>query len=76
LLFLVAALLVVEAAVFGLAAEGMPLPWACLLVAVVMAIIGAIAFGYGRSAARAAFTAPRSVRQINEDVRTVKENLS
>jgi hypothetical protein len=76
LLFLVAALLVVEAAVFALATAGMPLPWACLLVAVAIAIIGAVAFAYGRSAVREALTPARSIKQINEDVRTVKENLS
>jgi Putative Actinobacterial Holin-X, holin superfamily III len=76
LLFLVAAVLVVEAAVFALATAGIPLPWACLLVAVAIAIIGALALAYGRSAVRETLTPARSIKQINEDVRTVKENLS
>ena len=41
---LIAALLVVEAAVFALASLGLELHWACLLVAAVLAAAGAAAF--------------------------------
>ena len=72
----VAALLVIEAIVFALASFGLALYWACLLVAVVLAGCGAVAFAYGRSAAHRMLVPSRGIRQINEDIRTAKEQLS
>jgi hypothetical protein len=76
LLGLVAALLVIEAIVFALASFGLAIYWACLLVAAVLAGGGAAAFAYGRSAAREMLVPARGIRQINEDIRTAKEQLS
>ena len=73
---LVAALLVIEAIVFALASLGLALYWACLLVAAVLAAGGAGAFAYGRSAVRQMLVPARGIRQINEDIRTAKEQLS
>jgi hypothetical protein len=69
-------LLVLETIVFALVAAGLP-PWAaCLCVAVAAAILALCAFGYGRSEMRSELAPTRSMAQINEDVRTVKEQLS
>ena len=72
----VALLLVIEAIVFGLASLGLPLHWSCLVVAVVLTAIAGAAFYYGRSSSQESLVPTRSVRQINEDLRTAKEQLS
>jgi len=73
---LIAALLVVEAAVFALASLGLELHWACLLVAAVLAAAGAAAFYHGRSVAESELLPTRSVRQITQDIKTAKEQLT
>ena len=73
---LIAALLVVEAAVFALASLGLELHWACLLVAAVLAAAGAAAFYHGRSVAETELLPTRSVRQITQDIKTAKEQLT
>ena len=73
---LIAALLVVEAAVFALASLGLELHWACLLVAAVLAAAGAAAFYHGRSVAETELLPSRSVRQITQDIKTAKEQLT
>jgi hypothetical protein len=76
LLGLVAALLVIEAVVFALASFGLALYWACLLVAGVLGGCGTAAFAYGRFAGREILVPSRGIRQINEDIRTAKEQLT
>jgi len=76
LLGFVAALLVIEAMVFALASFGIALHWACLLVAGVLALCGAAAFAYGRSTAHQMLVPMRGTRQLNEDIKTIKEQLS
>jgi len=76
LLGLVAALLVIEAIVFALASFGLALYWACLLVAGLLGGCGTAAFAYGRFAAHEILLPIRGVRQINEDIRTAKEQLT
>ncbi len=73
---LIALLLVVEAAVFGLASLGLDLHWACLLVAVVMAAGGAAAFYHGRSVAETELLPTRTVKQITQDIKTAQEQLT
>ena len=73
---LVATLLVIEAIVFALASFGLAIYWACLLVAGVLAGCGAAAFAYGRSAAHEILVPMRGARQINEDISTIKEQLT
>jgi hypothetical protein len=51
-LAIVAAVLLVEAAVFGFASFGIALHWSCLLVAAVLAAGAAAAFFQGRAAAQ------------------------
>jgi hypothetical protein len=76
LLGFVASLLVIEAIVFALASFGLAIYWACLLVAGVLAVCGAAAFAYGRSAANEMLVPMRGAGQINEDIRTIREQLT
>ncbi|MGZ9020470.1 MAG: phage holin family protein [Rhodoplanes sp.] len=76
LLALIAGLLVVEAAVFAIASFGLALHWACLVVAGVLAAGALAAFYYGRSVADDDLLPKRSVRQISQDIRTAKEQLT
>jgi len=69
-------LLLAQAAVFGLIAAGLAPAWACVVVAIVVAAIAGGAFAYGKSAVRSSPLPTRSVHQIKEDIRTVKEQLS
>lgn len=69
-------LLLAQACVFGLIAAGLAPGWAAVVVALAVAILAAAAFVYGRSAARGTALPRRSLQQINEDIRTVKEQLS
>jgi uncharacterized membrane protein YgcG len=76
LLALIAGLLVVEAAVLAIASFGLALHWACLVVAGVLAAGALAAFYYGRSVADDDLLPERSVRQISQDIRTAKEQLT
>ena len=73
---MVAALLLVEAAVFAIASFGLALYWSCLLVAAVLAAGGAAAFYHGRSMAEEEFLPTRTARQISQDIKTAKEQLT
>lgn len=76
LLALIAGLLVIEAAVFAIASFGLALHWACLVVAGVLAAGALAAFYYGRSVADDDLLPKRSARQISQDIRTAKEQLT
>jgi uncharacterized membrane protein YgcG len=73
---MVAVLLVVEAAVFAIASFGIALHWSCLIVAGVLAVAAAAAFFHGRSAAQDQLLPTRTARQISQDIRTAKEQLT
>jgi hypothetical protein len=73
---LIAALLVVQGIVFGIASFGIALHWSCLIVAAALAAVGAGAFVYGRSIAQSKLTPSRSLRQVNEDIRATREQLT
>jgi hypothetical protein len=75
-LALIVLLLLVEAVVFAVASFGLAMHWACLAVAVALALIAGGAFLYGRSAAAEELTPSRTMNQINHDISTVKEQLS
>ncbi|MFL6799724.1 MAG: phage holin family protein [Xanthobacteraceae bacterium] len=73
---LVAALVLIEAAVFAIASFGIALHWACLIVA---AILGALAAGFyfkGKSDAREELTPARTIHQVRRDIATAKEQLT
>jgi L-asparagine transporter-like permease len=74
-LFLLTAILVIEAAVFGIASAGIEVHWACLMVAAVLAVIGVALIFYSRQLVRNALLPERSVRQVNKDISVVKEQL-
>jgi hypothetical protein len=73
---MVAALLLVEAAVFALASFGIALHWSCLLVAAVLAAAAAAAFFQGRAAAQDELLPTRTAKQISQDIKTAKEQLT
>jgi hypothetical protein len=72
---MVAALLLVEAAVFAIASFGIALHWSCLLVAAVLAAAAAAAFFQGRAAAQDELLPTRTAKQISQDIKTAKEQL-
>ena len=74
-LFLLAAVMAIEALVFGIASTGIALHWACLLVAALLVVIGAALLLYARSAAANALVPERSIRQVNKDISVAKEQL-
>ena len=76
LLAFIVVLLVVEAAVFAVASFGLALHWACLVVAAVLAAAALAIFFYGRSLAEGDLMPTRSARQISQDIRTAKEQLT
>jgi putative superfamily III holin-X len=76
ILGMVAALLVVEAAVFALASFGVALHWSCLLVAAILIAIAAAAFFHGRSLAEDELLPAGTVRQVMQDIKTTKEQLT
>jgi hypothetical protein len=73
---IVAALLVVQAAVFFIADHGIALHWASLIVAGAVALIAAVSFFKGRSDAMEELAPTRTINQIKRDIATAKEHLS
>jgi Putative Actinobacterial Holin-X, holin superfamily III len=69
---MVAALLLLEAAVFAIASFGIALHWSCLLVAAG----AAAAFFQGRAAAQDELLPTRTAKQISQDIKTAKEQLT
>jgi hypothetical protein len=76
LLGMVAALLLVEAAVFAIASFGIALHWSCLLVTAVLVAAAAAAFFQGRAAAQDELLPTRTAKQISQDIKTAKEQLT
>ena len=70
-----AVVLVLEALVFGIAAAGIPLWGSCLLVALLLCVVAAVAFFYGRRQSSADMTPVRSARQFTKAIGTVREQL-
>lgn len=75
-LALISFFVLIEAAIFGIASLGLAIHWSCLIVAAVIGAAAAGAFFYGRSAMPNTLVPARSAREINEDIRTVKEQLT
>lgn len=72
----VAALLLIQALVFGIASLGVGPGWASLIVAVLLGAGAAGAFFYGRSLARGSLTPTRTLHQLNQDIAAVREQLT
>jgi Putative Actinobacterial Holin-X, holin superfamily III len=71
-----AALVLVQAAVFAIASFGLALHWSCLVVAAVLTACAAAAFFHGGSVGNEGLIPTRTVRQISKDVETAKEQLT
>jgi hypothetical protein len=65
-----------EAAIFAIASLGLALHWSCLIVAAVIGGGATAIFLHGRSTLPDTFVPIRSVSQVSEDIRTVKEQLT
>jgi hypothetical protein len=76
ILGIVAALLVVQALVFGIASYGIALHWSCLIVAALFAVLGAAAFFKGRADAREELAPTRTIENVKQDIATAKEQLT
>ena len=73
---MLAAFLLMEAAVFGIASFGIALHWSCLLVAAVL-VAGATAASFqGRAAAQDGLLPTRTAKQISQDIKIAKEQLT
>ena len=73
---LLAAILIVETAVFALVALGFKPPWACLSVAVILSVGAALAFLQARRLAQNGLGAPHVLGQVTQDIHTIKERLT
>jgi Putative Actinobacterial Holin-X, holin superfamily III len=73
---LIAVLLMVEAVVFAIASFGLALHWSCLLVAAVLAAGAAAGFYHARSVVEGDFLPTRTAKQITQDIKTAKEQLT
>ena len=72
----VAALLIVQAAVFAIANHGIAVHWACLIVAGAVIVLAAVFFFKGRSEAKEELTPTRTINQVKRDIAIAKEHLS
>ena len=69
-------LLILQALVFAIAAYGIAVHWACLIVAAALAALGGFAFAMGRADAVEDLTPTRTIHQVKQDFATAKEQLS
>ena len=77
ILGLLAALLLVQALVFGIASFfGIALHWSCLIVAGLFGVGAAAAFFGGRAQVQEELTPTRTINQIKQDIATTKEQLT
>jgi len=76
MLGLLAALLLVQAAVYAIASYGVALHWSYLIVAAVTGLGATLVFIKGRADVRADMTPDRSIRNIKHDIATAKEHLT
>ena len=72
---LLAVILIVQAAVFAVASFGFAMHWSCLIVAAVLAAVGAAAFAKGRADAAEDFMPNRTIHQVKQDIAIAKEQL-
>ena len=71
-----AAMVFIAAAVFAIASYGIALHWSCVIVAAVLTVLSAAAYLKGRADAQVELTPTQSLRQVQRDVATAKEQLS
>ena len=76
-LAVVAGLLIVQAAVLGLAAwTGIALHWSGLIVAAVIGVAAAAAFAKGKADVPDQLTPDRAMNQVKQDIAVAKEQFS
>jgi putative superfamily III holin-X len=74
---IVAALLVVQACVLGLAtATGLALHWTSLIVAAVLGVLAAAAFTKGKADVPDQLTPDRAISQVKRDIKVAKEQFT
>jgi membrane protein implicated in regulation of membrane protease activity len=76
LLGLVVFLLLVEAAVFGIASAGIAMHWSAVIVAAVLAALAAVAYAMGRRAVVEELAPKRTIQQVKQDIAVAKERLT
>lgn len=64
-----------EAAIFAIAAYGIALYWSCLIVAGALLVLALICFLIGRSSLSTSLAPKRSLRQVNRDIATAREQM-
>lgn len=69
-------LILLEAIIFGLIELGLSPFWSALSVAIVLGFIAGASYYKGRLDAEKDLTPRRALRQVKEDIRTTKEQLS
>jgi hypothetical protein len=73
---LVVLLVLVQAAIFGIASGfDIALHWSCLIVAALLAAIAAGAFAKGQADAKEELSPTRTIYQVKQDIATAKEQL-
>jgi hypothetical protein len=76
-LAVVAALLIVQACVFGLTATtGLALHWSSLIVGAVLAGVAGAAFAKGKANVPGQLTPHRTVNQVKQDITVAKEQFT
>ena len=71
----IAAVLFLEAAIFGIASQGVALHWAASIVGGVVFLASGILFAVGRAKLSQPLTPTRTVNQLNKDLSIVKEPM-
>jgi hypothetical protein len=73
---LLAALVLVQAAVFALVSTGIAIHWSCLIVAAGLGLVGTLAYLKGRAGAQEELMPRRTIRQMKQDVTATREQLT
>jgi preprotein translocase subunit SecF len=73
---LIAVLLLIEAAVFAIAAHGIALHWSCLIVAAVLGLAALAFYAMGRADFDADLMPTRTIHQVKQDIATAKEQVT
>lgn len=71
----IAGVLFLQAAIFGIASHGVALHWAASIVGVVVLVVAAILFAVGRVKLSQPLNPSRTVNQLNKDLSLVKEPM-
>jgi hypothetical protein len=71
-----AAFVLLQAIIFGLASFGLAMHWSCLIVAVVLVAIAGAFFAKARADAQRKLAPDRTIRQLQRDISTAREQLT